>query len=111
MKKRPRDISKEAWDASVMLCLGVPQIFEMEPLDEATVRECAARVIDQARREGYAAGVRAAAERNEALTVAASSVIYEAETLAMTKRRREVFNNLKAAYTAIRALDRRGGEV
>lgn len=65
MSDWPDDISKEAWSVGC----GIWAKLEREhPTFDAEIAVIA-RVIDQARREGYAAGVRAAAENVETLGV------------------------------------------
>lgn len=61
------DISKEAWDAACRV-VGGPDVFVARSV-ETIAQERIACAIDQARREGYAAGVRAAAEVAETVGV------------------------------------------
>lgn len=65
MSDRPDDISKEAWSVG---CETWVKLEREHPSFDAEVAVIA-RVIDQARREGYAAGVRAAAEVADTLVV------------------------------------------
>ena len=58
MSDRPDDISEEVWEAASRV-VGSPDVFVARSV-ETIVQERIARAIDQARREGYAAGVRAA---------------------------------------------------
>lgn len=70
MSDRPDDISKEAWEAAGVVGEAMYGRHErgwvswplMSRPDGRFAHEIIARAIDQARREGYAAGVRAAAE-------------------------------------------------
>jgi hypothetical protein len=70
MSDRPDDISEEAWEAADVVGEAMYGRHErgwvswplMSRPDGRFAHEIVARAIDQARREGYAAGVRAAAE-------------------------------------------------
>lgn len=114
MSDRPGDITKEAWEAAVPMAEAFWAIHPRDVPDADTKMRGGPRAhyyavqiataIDQARREGYAAGVRAAAEVVERLSK-------EVENIDSFYRTAGELHMAEISAAQIRALDGKGGGV